>query len=454
MTPLQRKTTELEAKLRSMPSELDVWLGLSELGKPFEKHHSQIRRLSLQMRLLHDKVVGEYAKAVKDATLLDVAVSLEKRSLAIHTVWDFFRAKFALRAVEPLGSYLKMADAFARECYDPVRAQFVAAGGADRREPPLVTFDNRVSPWALARDGRYAPASDPGGIIATSAFSEVVSKLPIPLLGLPWHYLSYLPHVVFLAHECGHAVEKDFGLNPSTQDALNASGIDAKRLPAWQAWQREVFADVFACYTAGPAYPAALAEVLASDQSRVEAEVKPGSTGWGNYPTTSLRMLLNIETIKVLGFDQDAARLRDQWTFDYPAHAMTTFEDDLPVIAKAMLGGAALPQNGLRFTAADRAQSMTTADLYRANGRHQPTDVYPVRVLIAAAQELQNPPALAPQALDKHWAALCMHAVKSRPPGLLGADKQRASLLDADHERAQADVIGDVLFGGIDDDID
>jgi hypothetical protein len=454
MTSLERKVVELDWKLRSLPHELSAWRELSEIGQPFEKHHSQIRRLALQMEALHDQVVVDFKRATTAANLLDSADSLEKRSLAVHTVWDFFRAKFALRAVEPLGSYLKMADAFARECYDPVRQQFVAAGGADRCEPPLVTFDNRVSPWAVSREGKYAPASDPGGIVATTAFSQVVSMLPIPLLGLPWHYITYLPHVVFLAHECGHAVEKDFALNKGIQEALGRSGVDTERLPAWQAWQREMFADVFACYATGPSYTAALAEVLTRDRSRIEVEVKTSAKGWSSYPTAALRMLLNIATLEHLGFQEDAKTLRDRWCGDYPTHAMKAFEHDLPAVVRALLDGAALPGRGLVFTAADRAQSRKTADLYLAGGKHPETDVYAVRVLIAAAREIQKSSVLAPESLERHWAALCRHAVNSRPPGLLTAEKQRASQLDPQKERTEAGRISDLLFGALENQSD
>ena len=442
------KATELEWKLRSLPAELQVWRELSELDQPFEKHHTQIRRLGLQMEALHAKVVSDFDQAVQDATLFTFADSLEKRALAVHTVWDFFRSKFALRATEPLGSYLKMADAFARECYEPVRLQFVKDGGADRREPPLVTFDNKVSPWALSRETRYTPASDPGGIIATTTFSEIVSKLPIPLLGLPWHYITYLPHVVFLAHECGHAVEKDFGLSGNIESALAESKVDATRLPAWQAWRGEIFADVYACHAAGPSYAVALVDVLTRERLRVEREALPGSKGWGAYPTATLRILLNAAALEHGGFGKEATRLRAKWSSEYPEHAMVPFEADIPAVVNALHLGAALPK-GLAFTAADNLQSRATASLYLAGGKHQSTDVYPVRVLIAAARAVLAIAGATPSAVERHWAALCRHAVTSRPPGLLAAEWQRASQLDTQAEAKEADALTDLLFGAI-----
>jgi hypothetical protein len=451
MTSLHEKAAEIGWKLRSLPDELEAWRGLSELGQPFEKHHSQIRRLALQMEWLHKKVSSDFSKCVKDATLLTFAQSLERRALAVHTVWDFFRTKFALRAVEPLGSYLKMADAYARECYEPVRWEFVARGGPDRCEPPLVTFDNRVSPWSLSREATYTPASDPGGIVATTAFTEVVSKLPIPLLGLPWHYISYLPHVVFLAHECGHAVDRDFGLDKAIELALAQSEIDAVHLSGWQAWRREMFADVFACYAAGPSYVAALLEILMRDLSWIGKEVRTQQC-WGDYPTTTLRILLNTEALGQFGFDQDAKILRRRWLTEYPDHCMKPFEHDLPTVVKALHEGAALPEKDLAFTAADREQSRMTANLYFAGGQLPATDVYSVRVLISAAREMLGLPDATQPTLEQHWGALCHNAVTSRPPGLLTAEAQRASEFDPDSEQREAEVIANVLFGAISED--
>jgi hypothetical protein len=128
---------------------------------------------------------------------------------------------------------------------------------------------------------------------------------------------------------------------------------------------------------------------------------------------------------------------------------MSPFEADIPAVVDALHAGASLPKKGLAFTAADSVQSRATAKLYFAGGKHLPTDVYPVRVLIAAARELLMLPGATPSAVEPHWAALCRHAVSSRPPGLLAAEKQRAGQFDTQAEEKEADALSHVLFGAI-----
>lgn len=422
------RALELERKLASFPAELATWLAVSEAGQPFEKHHTQIRRLALQMTGLHDTVLAELQRRAAEGTLLTYSRSIEQRALAVHTVWDFFRSKFALRAVEPAGSYLKTADAFARECYE--------APASARREPPLVTFDNRISPWALTRERRYHPPSDPGGFLGTQDFTAVIERLPIPLLGLPWHYAAYLPHLVFLAHEAGHAYERDHESEEAIAAALDAAPLAPLRRAAWQAWRREVYADLHAVFTAGPAYAAALAELLQGDPARIAAETAPEQ-----YPSTTLRILLAAQALQHLG-DAQADQVRTAWRGHYPTHGLQDWEDDLPIVVTAVYAAVGLP-DALAWKPRHQTQARTLAALLRAGASLSVTDVYPVRVLVAAARELMDAPA--------HWAALIAHAVRSRPPGLLAGDTRRAATFDAAAEHQAGAALAARLFDGLDD---
>src|SRR5262249_23204622 len=143
---------------------------------------------------LHKRVVSEFEDLEKKGTLLQAADSLERKTLAVHTVWDFFRSKLALREVGTFAPYLALADAFTRECYvEPFRVlnniakdQFCPA--------PLVTFDNEISPWARPRNDEK-PDAQAGGFLTSQQFSDALKQLPIALIGLPWSFLSYLPHM-------------------------------------------------------------------------------------------------------------------------------------------------------------------------------------------------------------------------------------------------------------------
>src|SRR5687767_12809741 len=114
---LDRKVNELRFKLQSLPDELKSWRDRSRANHPLEKNHSQIKRLTLRVEGLHGKVTSEFQDHEEKEQLLAFADSLERKALAVHTVWDFFRSKLALREVPRFAPYLALADAFTRECY-------------------------------------------------------------------------------------------------------------------------------------------------------------------------------------------------------------------------------------------------------------------------------------------------------------------------------------------------
>ena len=76
MTVAAAKTLELEQKLASFPKELSIWEEASKLNAPFEKHHSQISRLALQLTGLHETVVAELKSRVEEGTILKYARSI------------------------------------------------------------------------------------------------------------------------------------------------------------------------------------------------------------------------------------------------------------------------------------------------------------------------------------------------------------------------------------------
>jgi len=49
--------------------------------------------------------------------------------------------------------------------------------------------------------------------------------MPLTVLGVPWSYLTYLPHMALLAYEVGHAVERDGRLTAALLSAVNGSNV-------------------------------------------------------------------------------------------------------------------------------------------------------------------------------------------------------------------------------------
>jgi hypothetical protein len=441
-----RKRVELEAKLAALPRELDLWRDLSAAGRPFEKHQSQIERLSAQVRGLHDEVKVDFGKLATTDALLAQARTIELRLLAVHSVWDYFRSKFVLRSHEPFGSVLKAADAFAWACYEPVQRAH-AGSLAPRREPPLVSLQSQWTPTALPRGRAYEVARSPGGWTDSAPFARVIESLPIPIIGLPWHALDHLPHVALLAHEVGHVVAQDFDLQSKVDRALADLTLgEPRHRSAWQAWSNEIMADVFACYAAGPAFPWALIDALAAPVDRVSGENKKDE--WGEYPTSTLRVRMNAETLRQLDFAKDAEDMEAEWRRTYPTHKMAVFDPDLPTVVKAIRGAGVLPAE-LAF--AQVAPKSREAFDYLRQGLSLEGDDRPLepRALVAAAGQLYR---AAPGALhQEHWQAVRTRIITGRAPGTLAGQDPGVTRPNAELDRAAGRSLARQFFDSLGD---
>jgi hypothetical protein len=443
-----RKQAELAAKLAALPRELDYWRGLSAAGQPFEKHHTQIERLSNQVQGLHEEIKSDFAKLVTTEALLERARTIELRLLAVHSVWDYFRSKFVLRAQEPFGSVLKAADAFAWACYQPVQAAH-AAVGKQKREPPLVALQSQWTPTALPRGRAYEVARSPGGWTETTAFARVIGSLPVPIIGLPWHALEHLPHVALLAHEVGHVVAEDFGLKTAIDRRLADLTLnDLLRRPAWAAWSNEILADVFACYSAGPAFLWALTDVLAAPVERIDGEKKTGANGWGDYPTSTLRVRMNLEALRQFGFAAEAKLIDAEWQTTYAENQMAQYDADLGAVVRAIAGPDLLPAD-LAFekvaSKANEAFNLVSQGL-SLEGDHSPLEP---RALVAAAARLYRLKPAASQ--QEYWEKIRRRIVTGRPPGILAGDAPTVAASAEKQDRAAGRSLAREFFDNLTD---
>ncbi|HXB63307.1 MAG TPA: hypothetical protein VNV42_00380 [Solirubrobacteraceae bacterium] len=363
----QRKAAELSAKLTSVSGELAQWRRQSEEASPLEKHHTQIRAVANTLETFAAEIEDRLRLAVESSTLLVRASSLELTILELHRIWEFFRSKFALRYVPWFSSHLLAADDLAWSCYRPIQAWVEEAAA---REPPLVFFNGGSSPLTLPRGAAYSAEEVPGEALGTAQFQAALAHLPVPVIGIPWFQLQHLPEVVLIAHEAGHDVEADLGLTAELHAVLEVALADARvdesRRVAWHAWLGEVFADLYGALATGPAYVATLIDFLAGDVRSVTNEA-PGEQRWGEYPTRTLRVLLTAAVVERVGLAEQADELRERWREAYRRHALSAFEDDVPVVVAALLdgpyerlGGGGLEQL-VSFGPAQQAQARAAA---------------------------------------------------------------------------------------------
>lgn len=337
-----RKRIELEQKVTALENELKNWFEKSEAGGRFEKHHTQIRAVHALLQPWHEEVrekLNQY-NAQEDADVfLGKCANAEKLILSEHRIWDFFRGKFIQRDEDTFNLFLKVADEFAWACYKPVQeCVYPDATNARRKEPPLVFFNGGASPFSLSRDRSFQPETVAGETIDLD--SETVGKLPIPVVGVPWHQINYLPEALVIGHEVGHIVEDDFGLTGELKkhldEALDKANATTERRAAWHSWLGEIFADLYGCLAGGAAFAGTLIDFLIKETESISEEEKTGN--WGRYPTDYLRVKIVLRAMDVLKFTDETENYKTLWE-SYVSKMPDAFSDDIEFIVPALLEG-------------------------------------------------------------------------------------------------------------------
>jgi hypothetical protein len=250
----------------SLREDLDAWQEATG-GPPLNKHASQVAG-----------IVGQITEAMAN---LPEATDVSSRELEqtigdYFHIWDFFRAKFALRYVPWYQPLLGAADDLAWAAFQPVRDL-----GTRRHEPPLVYFSRDVIPFTVTRGQDYQNLLPRGRWSDLSA--EIASSLVVPVISLPWQRFSSLSVLLSVAHEVGHVVVNDLDLLPVLHERLVGAGLPPDRHRRWSGWLEEVFADIFSAVVCGGTVALALADQLGT---------RPEPPNTGAYPPAALRARL------------------------------------------------------------------------------------------------------------------------------------------------------------------
>lgn len=338
-----RKKLELNQKMNALESEFDDWLEKSkDENAKFAKHHTQIRAIQAMLAPRHKEIRADldlYSPETDTDNFLGDCANSEKLILSEHRIWNYFRSKFIQRNEDVFKLYLEVADEFAWECYMPIqKTVYPDASTAKGKEPPLVFFNGGASPFSVSRDRAFEPESVIGGGITLDA--ETVGKLPIPMVGIPWHQVKNLPEILVIGHEVGHIVEKDFGLTAELEKHLD-NALDSasdERRSAWKSWLSEIFADLYGCLAAGPAFAGTLIDFIITDKNLISEELK-FSSDWGKYPTVYLRVEIILHVLKHLKFDEEIKKYEDLWRSNYTSKMPKEYLDDIKIIVPQFLNG-------------------------------------------------------------------------------------------------------------------
>lgn len=431
----RQRANELLHQKETLRREFADWRARSQANQPLEKHKSQIERLTAQLE-------GFLAAAGDPNPAAPSFADNERiytRLLGAHRIWAYFRSKLALRDVAWLRSALIAADELAWKCYEPARLAAKQAGAIDAnalKEPPLVFFTTDATPYAQARDMPFAPE----GITSRDAlnFGAAMLRLPIPLVGIPWFQLDHLPSAVVIAHEVGHAVDRDFGLRTALTPALDGLDLPVERKAAWTMWLPELLADAYGILGTGAAFVYALTGYLADDAAVVERETR-AAPDWQTYPTRHLRVLFNFKVLELLGLE--IADLSEAWKSAYAFHQLPEFEDDLEPVAEAMLGTPLTVFGGKRLVDVIRFDPEQDQKAAQRQARNivegfQLDASTPVRVLLAATTlaYVRDAQKYATRNANTAILGLILQAI---PPGTRTAGVVRADQV-AQHQQADA----------------
>jgi HPt (histidine-containing phosphotransfer) domain-containing protein len=227
---------------------------------------------------------------------------------------------------------------------------------------------------------------------------------------------------------------------------LNTNLADPDRRPAWQSWRKEVFADLYACQTAGPAYVWALADQLAREHAQIAKENRPLQNGeWTNYPTKALRVHFCCKALELSGFVSEGQELQQQWTQSYPEHLLLKFLEDAEEVIKRLtdvLNLADIPT--AIFTREMMNGASALARRCRAGALLAKDEPRSARVYVTAAWLIAGPNEGSAE-LSRHWNTLAQHHLVSRPAGLAGNAPSPASDA-AETTQAAIDRIAAILF--------
>lgn len=280
-------------------------------SSPSEGHLQAVNELVLSLRRELLRLSSGVTQSVAAATTAPSAPGLmqvvQRKENAhrwvqrIEKIWDFYFELFGQRQ-GAYADWLLSCDRIALDCYKVAYTGL----GAPRSVPA-------PPPFCYMRTG-FAPATFRRQIPLTSLGKQLN---PFPLVQLPYHRLVNPWTLGAVLHEVSHNLQSDLGLSRAVPRnvgmRLLRAGCTREVASIWVRWNREMFADMAALLLGGPEVVGSLMDVVGRGQETVF-----GFNPEGPHPTPYLRMLISVELLRRMGFDNQAESYRKAWTRIYP----------------------------------------------------------------------------------------------------------------------------------------
>jgi hypothetical protein len=304
---------------------------------PTAGHLQAVNQLITGLRSGLLKISGGVSKAAK-ITEQDLSTSrlqdlMRKKARAHHWVraiekiWDFYFELFGQRQTR-YAKWLLSCDRIGLDCY---RASYLGLGIARTIPAP--------PPFSYMATG-FSPATFRRGIPLKRLGKQLN---PFPLIQLPYHRLVNPWTLGAVLHEISHNLQNDLGLSRDVPKkvglTLLRAGVSRQVAQTWVRWNREMFADMSGMMLGGPCFAGSLMDILAREPETV-SHFSPR----GPHPTPYLRMLINTELLRRMGFESEGRQYRKAWKQIYPApHTgsippalLKSFEEVCPIAVDAM----------------------------------------------------------------------------------------------------------------------
>ena len=319
------KAAQARQQLGQLRRELERWDDALEERDHLEPLFQRSDKVLVVLRAFLTRVEA----ALNGAADLAAINGVELQLVGIRKVWHYFLDKFRQRDIPELRLALKLADELAWACYKP---WIEAATPAVDKLRPLVHFSTEDSPFAVAREQIFTPPTMSQKELDNDSLSRLTERLPVSVIGVPWFQVEDPSQAAVIAHEVGHLVEKDFGLEGALQQALDAAIPDDTRRRYWRIWRSESFADFHGALTMGAAYAIALTSYLTAAPATIAAEQASRSS---LYPPRHVRLTLVSAVLALKGLEL-APPATTLWHEAYkPAASLAPFAEDAVRVARA-----------------------------------------------------------------------------------------------------------------------
>jgi hypothetical protein len=393
---------ELQRRSDALPNEVNEWVNRTRQEIDYNSHFSQMQAIKIMMDVMLSRqktLLENVDSTTETAGLQRILFDLIREIIKAQGIWDFFRDMLELRMYPSLKEPLAIADTVAWDCYRPVlnKANEFGILSHDRfREPPLVYLTAEFSPATWVRGS--AP-NDQRPQNPTFFLGDRRTKLPIPVIEIPWDHVVNLWEFLSLHHEVGHDIEADLGLRNvllnSLAQQLAQAGVPESRIILWQKWEAEIFADLIGLLLAGPAFAYSMVNLLLLPPMLVTT-YNPDDP----HPSHYVRIFINTAFIKTLlqensAVIKDAQNIEDSWIQLYGdiqqlgIYRVDELKSDFDIVFKALIDTKfeALKGHSVRevipFTKQDDL-SIRAATEFLITGQNRPAHIRPRHIISSA----------------------------------------------------------------------